>query len=86
LWTPTKSKTLTKTNTPTFTYPPDITLTQITLEPQNSIIWRFYYAGSARIALRIKNGTTNLVFYLFADHLGRTNVTIIIPHFLGERP
>jgi RHS repeat-associated protein len=51
-------------------------LTQITLQPQNSIIWRFYYyAGSARIAMRIKDNTNSLVFYLFADHLGSTNVT-----------
>jgi YD repeat-containing protein len=83
--TPTKSRTPTRTNTPptytptrtpTFTNTPSVTLTQITLQPQNSIIWRFYYyAGPARIAMRIKDGTNNLVFYLFTDHLGSTNVT-----------
>jgi hypothetical protein len=35
--------------------------------------------------MRVKNSTTNLVFYLFADQLGSTNVTII-PRFWGERP
>jgi hypothetical protein len=48
-------------------------------------IWRYYYyAGSARIAMRVKDDSKNLVFYLFTDHLGSTNVTII-PRFLGER-
>jgi hypothetical protein len=35
--------------------------------------------------MRVKDDTKNLVFYLFADHLGSTNVTII-PRLLGERP
>jgi hypothetical protein len=49
-------------------------------------IWRYYnYAGSARIAMRVRDDTYNLVFYLFADHLGSTNVTIT-PRFLGEQP
>jgi len=38
------------------------------------MIWRFYYyAGSARIAMRVKDDNINLVFYLFTDHLGSTN-------------
>ena len=38
-------------------------------------IWRYYYyAGSARIAMRVKDNDINLVFYLFTDHLGSTNV------------
>ena len=53
----------------------------------SSPTWRFYYYdGSARIAMRIKDDTHNLVFYLFADQLSSMNVTIIIPRFLGERP
>ena len=41
------------------------------------VVWRFYYyAGAARIALRVKDSTdTQQVYYLFADHLGSTNVT-----------
>jgi RHS repeat-associated protein len=40
-------------------------------------VWRFYYyAGAARIAFRAKDSTNNeQVYYLFADHLGSTNVT-----------
>ena len=34
-----------------------------------------YYASSNRIAMRIKDNTHNLVFFLFADQLGSTNVT-----------
>jgi hypothetical protein len=61
-----------------------------TVEPINpdegQPTWRYYYyAGPARIAMRIKNGETNLVFFLFTDHLGSTNVTIN-PRLLGERP
>ena len=60
--------------TPTQT--PSITLTPIYLTNYHDPIWRFYYyAGSARIAMRIKNGPTDLVFFLFTDHLGSTNVT-----------
>jgi len=60
--------------TPTQT--PSITLTPIYLTNYHDPIWRFYYyADSARIAIRIKNGDTDLVFFLFADQLGSTNVT-----------
>jgi hypothetical protein len=38
--------------------------------------WRFYYyAGEARIAMRVINGANDLVFFLFADYLGSTDVT-----------
>jgi RHS repeat-associated protein len=83
--TSTKSKTATRTNTPptststitlTPTQTPSITLTPIVLTNYHDPIWRFYYyADSARIAMRIKNGDTNLVFFLFTDQLGSTNVT-----------
>jgi RHS repeat-associated protein len=41
------------------------------------VVWRYYYyAGTARIALRVKDATgMQQVYYLFADHLGSTNVT-----------
>ncbi len=40
--------------------------------------WRSYYqAAGRRVAMRVQDGTTgaNQVHYLFADHLGSTNVT-----------
>jgi hypothetical protein len=65
---------------------PPTSLPTVDLSHYHDPIWRFYYyAGSARIAMRIKNGPTDLVFFLFADHLGSTNVTII-PRSWGERP
>jgi RHS repeat-associated protein len=83
--TPTKSKTPTRTNTqPTYTLTPtqtptqtpSITLTPIDLSGYQYPIWRFYYyAGDTRIAMRLVNGTTDLVFFLFTDQLGSTNVT-----------
>ena len=41
------------------------------------MVWRYYYyAGAARIAVRVKDpNNTQQVYYLFADHLGSTNVT-----------
>jgi RHS repeat-associated protein len=39
-------------------------------------VWRFYYyAGTAQIAVRVKDPTTENLYYLFADHLGSTNIT-----------
>jgi hypothetical protein len=69
---------------------PQATQTVETVEPINrdegQPTWRYYYyAGPARIAMRIKNEETNLVFFLFTDHLGSPNATII-PSLLGERP
>jgi hypothetical protein len=38
-------------------------------------VWRFYYyAGSTRIAMRIRDNTSEPLFFLFADQLGSTNV------------
>jgi hypothetical protein len=55
------------------TITPSSTYIHVTL---TSPVWRYYdYAGSARIAMRVRDDTHNLVFYLFADHLGSTNVT-----------
>lgn len=37
--------------------------------------WKFYYyAGSTRIAMRLKNLYGELVYYFFTDHLRSTNV------------
>jgi hypothetical protein len=37
---------------------------------------QFYYdTDSTRIAVRFKNGASDLVFFLFADNLGSTKVT-----------
>ena len=68
--TPTPTRTYTSTNVPPTQVP------TVDISDKQYPIWRFYYyAGSARIAMRIKNGPTDLVFFLFADHLGSTNVT-----------
>jgi hypothetical protein len=41
----------------------------------NDNVWRFYYyAEDARIAMRVINGTNDLVFFLFTDHLPPTGV------------
>lgn len=40
--------------------------------------WRSYYhAAGRRVAMRVQDGTTgaNQVHYLFADHLGSSNVS-----------
>ena len=34
----------------------------------------YYYAGSTRIAMRLKNLYSEQVYYFFSDHLGSTNV------------
>jgi hypothetical protein len=66
--TPTVSKTPKPVQTIVVVTPEDLTNSKPT--------WRFYYyAGDARIAMRVINGTTDLVFFLFADQLGSTNVT-----------
>ena len=61
------SRMLTKTPTPSRTYTsthvPATPIPTVELDPTTSI-WRFYYyAGSARIAMRIKNDKTDLVFF-----------------------
>jgi hypothetical protein len=39
-------------------------------------VWRYYYyTGNARVAMRVKDPTIEQVYYLFAGHLGSTNVT-----------
>ncbi len=46
--------------------------------PPANHTWRSYYqAAGRRVAMRVQDGTTgaNQVHYLFADHLGSTNVT-----------
>jgi RHS repeat-associated protein len=39
-------------------------------------VWKtYYYAGSQRVAMRVNDGETDEVFYLFTDHLGSTSIT-----------
>jgi len=39
-------------------------------------VWKtYYYAGSHRVAMRVNDGETNEVYYLFGDHLGSTSIT-----------
>jgi RHS repeat-associated protein len=35
----------------------------------------YYYAGSQRVAMRVQDGITDEVYYLFGDHLGSTSIT-----------
>ncbi len=54
---------------------PSPTITPTPRSVGNQVWKKYYYAGSARIAMRVINGGSDQVFYLFADHLGGTNVT-----------
>jgi RHS repeat-associated protein len=39
-------------------------------------VWKtYYYAGSQRVAMRVNDGETDEVYYLFGDHLGSTSIT-----------
>jgi RHS repeat-associated protein len=39
-------------------------------------VWKtYYYAGSQRVAMRVQDGVTDEVYYLFSDHLGSTSIT-----------
>ena len=77
--TPTPSPTSTSTPTPTLT--PTATNTPAPTSPVPSgQTWRFYYfAGAQRVAVRVQGDSVpanNGVFYLLADHLGSTALTV----------
>jgi RHS repeat-associated protein len=39
-------------------------------------VWKtYYYTGSQRVAMRVNDGETDDVYYLFSDHLGSTSIT-----------
>jgi RHS repeat-associated protein len=39
-------------------------------------VWKtYYFAGSQRVAMRVQDGETDEVYYLFTDHLGSTSIT-----------
>jgi RHS repeat-associated protein len=43
--------------------------------PPNGLTWRsYYYAGGQRVAMREQTATTNVVYYLHADHLGSASL------------
>jgi RHS repeat-associated protein len=50
---------------------------QLLQAPPAGQVWRsYYFAGSARIAMRVQvNGSGDQVYYLLADHLGSTTVS-----------
>jgi RHS repeat-associated protein len=50
---------------------------QLLQAPPSGHAWTsYYFAGSARIAMRVQvNGSTDQVYYLLADHLGSTTVS-----------
>ena len=51
---------------------------QVMQAPPAGHAWRsYYFAGSARIAMRVQvNGSTDQVYYLLTDHLGSTAITV----------
>ncbi len=50
--------------------------TQAVTTPPAGQTWRNYYyaAGGQRIAMRVRTNSTNVVYYLHADHLGSTSL------------
>ena len=68
------------TNTPTFTPTTTITHSPVPTNTATPIpnlagmAWKFYYlAGSERVAMRVIDGGSNQLYYLFTDHLGSTS-------------
>jgi hypothetical protein len=47
---------------------------QASIPPAGQIYHLYYYSGGQRVAMREITTTTNVVYYLFTDHLGSTNV------------
>jgi len=43
--------------------------------PVGQVWTSYYYAGSQRVAMRVQDGITDEVYYLFGDHLGSTSIT-----------
>ncbi|MEA3439509.1 MAG: RHS repeat-associated core domain-containing protein, partial [Chloroflexota bacterium] len=43
--------------------------------PEGQVWKSYYYAGSQRVAMRVQEGVTDEVYYLFSDHLGSTSVS-----------
>jgi RHS repeat-associated protein len=43
--------------------------------PPSGQTWRsYYYAGGQRVTMRVRTNSTNVVYYLHADHLGSTSL------------
>ena len=45
------------------------------LVPEGQVWKTYYYAGSQRVAMRVQDGVTDEVYYLYGDHLGSTSIT-----------
>ena len=75
-YTPTRTGTVTQTRTPTATATHTRTATATPTSNPNlaGMAWKFYYlVGSERVAMRIIDGGSNQLYYLFTDHLGSTS-------------
>lgn len=54
---------------------PEVQLNQISAPPAGQEWHSYYYAGTQRVAMRIRTSVETRVYYLHADHLGSTSLT-----------